>query len=273
MAGLRRWLSVPGVTFRRLREDRCLASAAELSFLTVFALVPAMAVIFPVLAALPYFRDVGRRLQHFVFANFLPTSGEMIGEHLQRFADRASQLPLLGLVLLAVTAFMAISAVEAKINQIWRVPRGRPFGRRLLLYWTAAVLVPVLAGVGLAVSSYLASLPLLSSVAAMPVVSRWWLRAVVWSSEFGAFFLLYWLLPNRRVPPAAACVAAGSMTAVFEVAKVGFVVYLHRVPTYEAIYGALAAVPLFLFWIYISWVITLFGAELTCSLTRIREGR
>ncbi|MDQ7005841.1 MAG: YihY family inner membrane protein [Acidobacteriota bacterium] len=273
MVRLRQWLTVPGMTFRRLREDRCLASAAELSFLTIFALVPAMAVVFPLLAALPYFQDVGRRLQDFVFRNFLPTSGELIGEHLQRFAERASHLSLLGLVVLAATVFMAISAVETKVNQIWRVPKSRPLGRRLLLYWAAALLVPLLAGVGLLVSSYLASLPLLSAVAAMPAVSRWWLRGLVWGSEFGAFFLLYWLLPNRRIPLGPASLVAGLMTGVFEAAKVGFVIYLHRVPTYEAIYGALAAIPLFLFWIYISWVIILFGAELTCCCTVIAEGR
>lgn len=256
---------------RRFGEDRCLSTASELSFITLFAMVPLMAAAFPLLAAVPIFRDAGRGLQEFVFHNFVPASGEMIGEHLRRFAERATKLPLVSLLVLLGTIFTAIATVEHHVNAIWRVDRQRPIGRRLLLYWAALILVPLLAGTGFLISSYLTSLPWLARFSSQAVFAHGWLKPLVWGSELGAFFLLYWLVPHRRVPGRPALVSAVVATLIFEAAKKVFTIYLHRVPTYEAIYGALAAIPLFMFWVYISWVVTLFGAELTCCLTLWKE--
>lgn len=250
---------------RRFFADRGPQSAAALTYTTLFAVVPMMTVTFVMLAAVPAFRDLGEPIQAFVFRNFVPSAGEQVQQYLHGFSSQARQLTWVGVGVLVVTALLTLSSVERAFNQIWRVRGMRRGVSSFLLYWAILSLGPLLLGAGFAVSTYIASLHLLSGPHALPGASTL-LGLLPLLTGIAAFTLLYAAVPNARVPLRHALVGGCFSGALFETAKAIFSLYVSLFPTYQLIYGAFATVPLFLLWIYLGWLIVLFGAELVCHL-------
>lgn len=259
-------------TIRRFFQDHCLNIAASLSYTTLLALVPLMAVSVAILAAFPAFQSVIGALQDFIFANFVPASGDTIQQYLQQFAEQAAKLTALGVVFLVLTAVMLMDTIEGALNEIWRVHRKRRPVARFLVYWAILTLGPILVGLSLVVSSYLFSLPLISDATTGLGLGTAFLRVLPFLATAIAFGLLYMIVPNCTVAVRHALVGGIAAAILFEGAKKAFAMYITHVPTYALIYGALAAVPVFLIWIYISWAITLIGAQLTFALANYRTG-
>jgi membrane protein len=218
------------------------------------------------LAAVPSFQGVGEQVQGWVFENFVPATGEVVQEHLSQFTSQARKLTAVGVVFLVVTSIMMMKNIEAALNRIWRVSEPRKGMSSFLLYWAVLSLGPVLVGLGLLLTSYLASLPLLYS--ASELVGRPVLLALLPPVlSTAAFTLLYAAVPNCSVPIRNAAIGALAAALLFEIAKRGFAFFVAQFPSYELVYGAFAAVPMFLVWIFISWTIVLFGAEISRALT------
>ncbi|NVK42451.1 MAG: YihY family inner membrane protein [Oceanospirillaceae bacterium] len=241
-------------------------NASALTYTTLFAVVPLMTVSYAMLAAVPSFQGLGDQVQGWVFENFVPATGAVIQEYLQSFTSQARKLTGVGVALLAVTSIMMMKNIEAAFNRIWRVSKPRKGMSSFLLYWAVLSLGPVLMGLGIAVSSYIASLPFISSATDLVGRGRMLSLLPILLSA-AAFTLLYAAVPNCRVPLRNALIGGVVVAVLFETAKRGFALFVTQSPSYELIYGAFAAVPLFLLWIYISWVIILLGAELTRALT------
>lgn len=251
---------------QRFHADRGISSAAALTYTTLFAVVPMMTVTFVMLAAVPAFQGVGEQIQSFVFRNFVPSTGAAVQEYLKAFTVQARQLTWVGVVALAVTAFMMLVNIEQAFNTIWRVRQTRHGVSSFLLYWAILSLGPLLLGSGFAVSTYITSTSLLSGPHAV-VGAKTLLGYTPLLFSVAAFTLIYATVPNAPVPLKHA-LAGGVFTAVlFEVAKALFGLYVSLFPSYQLIYGAFATVPLFLLWLYVSWLIVLFGAELVCNLS------
>jgi membrane protein len=250
----------------RFIEDQGLPSAASLTYMTLLSLVPLMTVSLAVFSAFPVSERVADQIQDFVFANFIPASGEVLQQYLQQFSQKASQLTGAGFLFLVVVALALMANIDRAFNTIWRVKAKRsPIGQ-FIVYWSVLSLGPLLIGVSMVVTSYLVSLPFFSDAAATLGIGRRLLGLTPLLASATAFTMLYAVVPNRRVPIRHA-VAGGVLAAVlFEFAKRGFAFYLTNFPAYEAIYGALAAIPIFLVWVYLSWVVTLLGAEFSCCL-------
>lgn len=266
------WVEFWGFLLRRFLADRAANSAAALTYTTLFAVVPMMTVTFAMLSAIPAFQGAGEQIQHFVFHNFVPSSGETVQEYLREFTTQARKLTWVGVVLLAVTAFMMLVTIEKAFNTIWRVRQPRRGVTSFLLYWAILSLGPLLLGAGFAATTYITSLSLLSGPDAL-VGAQTLLGFAPLLSSVAAFTLLYCSVPNARVPLHHG-LAGGLFTAVlFELAKGLFGLYVSLFPGYQLIYGAFATVPLFLLWIYLSWLIVLFGAELVCNLSSSRQWR
>ena len=250
----------------RFVEDQGLPSAASLTYVTLLSLVPLMTVSLAVFSAFPVSERVTDEIQDFVFANFIPASGEVLQQYLQQFSQKASQLTGAGFLFLIVVALALMANIDRAFNTIWRVKKKRSPLSQFIVYWAILSLGPLLIGVSMAVPSYLVSLPLFSDAAATLGVGRRLLGLTPLLASATAFTLLYAVVPNRRVPIKNA-IAGGVLAAIlFEFAKRGFAFYLTSFPAYEAIYGALAAIPIFLVWVYLSWVVTLLGAEFSCCL-------
>lgn len=251
--------------YQRFFADRILQSAAALTYTTLFSVVPVMTVTFVMLAAIPAFRDLGDPIQAFIFHNFLPSAGEQIQQYLREFSSQARELTWIGVGMLMVTALLTLHTVEGAFNYIWRAPRLRRPMSSFLRYWAILSLGPLLLGAGFAASTYVTSLELLSGPHALPGVATL-LNLVPLLSGIAAFTLLYAAVPNTRVPFRHALVGGCFAALLFEAAKALFALYVRLFPSYQLIYGAFSAVPLFLLWIYFTWLIVLMGAELTCHL-------
>ena len=205
--------------------------------------------------------------------NFVPASGEVIQDYIQQFADQASNLPGLGMVFLIVTALLLMNTIDAALNQIWHVRRTRGLVSKFLVYWSVLTLGPILVATSIAATSYLVSLPFIvesSTIGSMKAILLAWMPLL---STTLALTMLYIIVPNLNVPIYAGLSAGVVAALMFEIAKKGFTIYVTSVPTYTTLYGALATIPIFLIWVYVSWIIVLLGAEISGSLATYTEYR
>lgn len=257
--------------WRRFVADHGLRTAAALAYTTLLSLVPLLAVALAIFSAFPAFHDLTGRLQELLFETFVPGTSEAIIRYLQEFSSKAAGLSTMGLLFLLFTALSLISTIDSTLNQIWRVPVNRPPWLRFVIYWTVLTLGPLLVGMGLAATTYLMSLPLVEQLDEGVGLRPRLLSLLPLVLEGTAFTLLYALVPVSRVPLRHALSGGLLAGLLFEGLKHGFAYYVTHFPTQQqAIYGAFASFPLFLLWIYISWVVVLLGAEWTCALG---EGR
>jgi len=250
---------------RRFLAHKAPQQAASLAYTSLLSLVPLMTVVFAIFSAFPIAEQVGEVVQGFVFENFVPASGEVVQRYLSEFSGKAGRLTGVSFITLMVVALMLMGTIDRTLNTIWEVTRPRKWLNQFLVYWAVLSLGPVLIGASLLATSYLISLPLLSDAARSGFGQRMLTLAPILTSALG-FSLLYLLVPNRRVRLSHALAGGVIAALLFEFTKRGFGIYITNFPTYEAIYGALATVPIFLIWIYLSWLVVLFGAEFTHCL-------
>jgi membrane protein len=254
----------------RFCVDRGLQVASELSYTTLLSIVPLMAVVFGLLAAFPTFSQVRDRIQAFIFDNFVPAAGEVVEQYLMAFTDNASKMTGVGIVFLVVTALMMMATIDRSFNAIWQVREKRNPLASFTVYWAVLTLVPLLIGASLLVSTEVQTMPWFSDAAATIERETAGLSLMPFLATALAFFLLYVVVPNRRVPLLHAVAGALFAALLFEAAKRGFTIYVSSFHTLANIYGTLATIPIFLIWIFVSWVVALLGAEFTRSLSTFR---
>ncbi len=263
-------LSFMKLLFARFVANNSLQNAAAMTYTTLLSLVPLMAVTIAVFSVFPIADKVSLQIQDFVFENFVPASGEVLRSYLDEFTGKAAAMTGTSFVFLLVVAIMLMASIDQAFNTIWRVKRKRGIVKMFMVYWSVLSLGPILMALSIAVTSYIISLPMLSDTASFEPVGKLLKFIPVLVSAL-AFTLLYSAIPNRPVPIRHAF-AGGLIAAIlFEIAKRAFGFYVTNFPSYEAIYGALAAVPIFLVWLYLSWVVTLLGAEFTYCLSIYRR--
>mgnify|MGYP000004328564 CR=1 FL=1 len=251
---------------RRVDEDRCFQVAAGLTFTTLLALVPLFAVVLSVSTAFPAFQQWIDALQQFVMRNFLPDTGRrLINTQLMEFAGKAAQLTAIGLVFLGITSLSLMLSIDETFNRLFRVQQPRGLIKRVLIYLAALAVAPLLIGASVSITSWIVGQSL-GYLGQPDWVSLGVLRFVPYAFTCIAFTLVYYLLPNRKVDLRHA-IAGGLIAGLaFELAKLGFATYIRYFPTYTMIYGAFAVIPIFLLWVYISWVVVVIGATITAVL-------
>jgi membrane protein len=255
------------------RQDRSFESAGALSYTTLLALVPLTTVVIGVISAFPVFDAGVEQLQDFIFENFVPAAGDVVQDYVDQFVQRSAGLTGAGSLFLVLTAILLMGTIEKSLNRIWRVDRPRSPASRLVVYWAVLTLGPLLMGASVGMTSYLATLQALA-----PEFVRGWLQGALLALApfvvaLMAFTLLFTVVPNRRVKFRHALAGAAFSAVAFEASKRGFVFYLSNFPTYERLYGALATIPIFLVWIYVTWVVILLGASVSASLTTFNYRR
>jgi membrane protein len=261
----RRALQVVLVLIKRFRADHCMLTAGSLSFTTLLAMVPMLTVALSLSTAFPVFDEAVDAVQKYVTENFMPDAAwvEKLADQLTAFAEEAARLTAVGLAFLTLTALMLMLTIDESLNRVFRVRRHRPLARRLLMYWSVLTLGPVLIGASLSITTFLVGQSL--GLFDMASETETLLRRMPLLFTCAAFTMLYMVVPFRRVD-ARHALAGGLVAGVlFELAKQGFGVYITRVPTYTLIYGAFATLPIFLLWLYLSWLIVLLGATLTAA--------
>ena len=258
---------------RRWTEDRCPQIAGSLAFTTLLALVPVFAIAVALLSSLPFFGAVMVQIKIFLLMNLAPEiAGKIITVYMEEFRHNAARLTTVGVAMLFVTAVALMLTVDRSINAIWRVSRTRPYWVSILAYVMLLVTGPLLIGVSVSVTTYL-MMTISTEIRSVPKEGRGFLLQLVPVAVSSlAFLLLYRLVPHRRVPWMHALVGGIVAAVLFELAKQGFAVYMRYAPVYSVVYGTFAAVPFFLLWMYISWLVVLLGAEIAASLDHWRSG-
>lgn len=251
--------------WRRFFDDHVQTNAAALAFTTVLALVPAAAVMFSMLSVFPVFQDWATELESFVYDNLVPAAGDLVQSHLQEFIGQTGRLTAFGLLFLLLSALLLLFTIEETLNKIWRVENSRSVLQRLLSYWAVLTLSPLLMGASLSLTSYLISTTLQGG-GNMAEARSWFLSLLPFMFETLAFVLLYTVVPNKPIRFRHAVVGGVTAAILFEVTKRGFTWYISNFHSYEVIYGALSSIPIFLLWIYLSWLVVLIGAEVTAVL-------
>lgn len=249
------------VTLRqRFREDRLGVTAGSLTFTTTIALVPLFTVMLALFSAFPVFSRFRKTLELQFIQGFVPDAiAKPVLLSLTKFALKASQLGAMGLVALAVTALALMLTIDHTLNAIWRVRTPRPVAQKVLVYWSALTLGPLVLGASLTVTSYLLSASR-GLVDELPGGVEFFLGLIVFALQTGGFAALFRFVPNTYVRWEHAWTGALFVSGTLELGQKVLALYLSKVPIYSTIYGAFAAVPIFLIWIYLSWVIVLLGA-------------
>ncbi|HUR88638.1 MAG TPA: YihY family inner membrane protein [Ramlibacter sp.] len=260
------WLSTGRTLLERFREDRLGMQASSLTFTTTMALVPFFTVALAVFTAFPMFNKLEAALQGWLVQSVIPDpiAKQVLG-YLTQFASKAGRLGAVGVAALLFTAVALVLTIDRTLNGIWRVRRQRPFGQRVLMYWAVITLAPLLLGAMLTLTSYVISASR-GLVAGMPGTLAVLFDIIEFALLAAGLTGLYRFVPHTHVRPAHA-LAGGLFAAIgIEVARRILAMYLGKVPTYSLIYGAFATLPILLLWIYIAWLIVLWGAVIAAYM-------
>ena len=268
---LRHFLPFTRLLWHRFTRDDGLQHVAALTFTTLLSLVPLMTVMLALFSVFPASDRLAQQVEDFLFQNFVPAAGEAVQEYLRNFSQKAGRLTGVGFAFLIVVALLLMSNIDKAFNAIWHVRRKRSPVAKFTVYWSILSLGPILIAFSVGVTSYLVSIPLFNDGETVMLLRTRLLSLMPVVISALAFTLLYALVPNRSVPLRHALAGGVLAALLFELAKRGFALYVTAFPTYETIYGALAAVPIFLIWLYLSWLVTLLGAEFTYCLGIYRQ--
>lgn len=266
------WLGVVRLLAERYREDRLGQTAASLTFTTLLALVPFVTVALAIFSAFPIFGQMQEVLQHWLTQSLFPeTISRPVLGYLTQFAAKASRLGAVGFSFLIVTALALILTIDRTLNTIWRVPRLRPLGQRVLIYWAAITLGPLVLAGGLVLTGSVASAASHSLKGTLPGGVQVLFAAIEFVLLAGGMSALYHYVPNTPVRWRHALAGGAFVGLGVALAKKGLALYLASVPTYSVIYGAFATLPILLLWIYVAWLIVLLGAVVAAYLPRLRD--
>ena len=266
------WKTTLLTLHERFREDRLGLTASSLTFTTSIALVPFFTVALALFTAFPIFAKVQVTLQDWLIQSLIPDNiARQVLGYLTQFAGKASKLGAAGLAILLVTALALILTIDKTLNSIWRVRKQRPLPQRVLIYWAAITLGPLVMGGSLAITSYAISASR-GIVGVLPGGVRFLLDVAEFMLLAGGLAALYRYVPNTYVKWGHAWVGGLFVSTGIELAKKMLGLYLSSVPTYSAVYGTFATLPILLVWIYLAWVIVLLGAVVTAYLPILLAG-
>jgi membrane protein len=254
----------------RFKQDRCAQIASSLTFTTLLSLVPLITIALTMFSAFPVFDDFSTQIKIYLVNNLMPnTAGKVITHYTEQFAESAGRLSAVGVVFLAVTAMLMIQTIDHAFNTIWRVTRPRKMIKRMIVYWAVLTLAPVLVGASLSLTSWLVGLSL-GYAKHIPIFGVGMLKALPVLLTTLAFAMLFRMVPNRYVPYKHALIGGIVAAVLFETMNRVFGYYISHFPTYKLVYGAFASVPIFLMWVYFSWLTILLGAVVAASLPHWR---
>jgi membrane protein len=242
--------------------------AAALAYTTLLGLVPLMIIGFTMLSFFPVFHGVGIRIQELVLQNFTTTSAPVIVKYLDDFAQHVSFLSIRNIFFLILIALLMIFEINRAFNSVWHAERHFHFSLSFLTYFIVLVLSPILLGGVMVLGTFFIKIPFVTHIIQKSYVQRPLFFLLPYVLIFLLFTLFNWVLPSCRVKLFAAAVGGLVTTILFELAKFLFTWYLRNFPTYQLIYGALATIPIFLVWLYVSWTVILLGAIISYITAR-----
>lgn len=249
----------------RMQENRVSVYAGYLTYSTLLAIVPMIMVVFSIFALFPIFNEATHQLKELIYDHFAPNAGNMVQEYIDLFVSNSKKMGIISIIGLIVVAVMLISSIDNAFNDIWHNTKKRSTVLSFVTYLAILIIFPIFAGASIAVSTYLFSLEMFGHegifsfshhlLAFIPFLLTWLL-----------FSLIYWLVPNTKVKFKHAALGALFAGIFFTLGKQLFVWYITTFPSYQAIYGALATIPIMFVWIHLSWKVVLLGGQFASVL-------
>src|SRR5580765_962045 len=249
---------------KRFLDDRCPQVSGALAYTTLFALVPLITAVLGILSAFPAFAEWQDKITQYMFDNFVPAAGDTIRGYFTEFTANAGKATAIGILVLLFSVISLMMSIEDAFNRIWRVPTGRPLASRLLMYRAVLTAGPILMVGALAISSYVFALPMLAQAGESFQIKARLLGMLPFLISWFMLTAIYVLVPNCRVRVRHAVIGALIAAIASELAKRGFTSYVGK--SYNQVYGALAIIPMFIVWIYLSWIVVLVGASIASTL-------
>lgn len=262
------WFNFLRFLIRNFIEDNSQQKAASLTYTTLLSIVPILTVLLMILSTIPALESVREQISDLIYSNLLPQSGLQVSQYINSFAEKSTNLTAIGAMALFVTSIMTLATIERAFNQIWRVEDRSGGMKSIVRYWAILTLGPVVLGTAFIVSSTVQSLSFLNQqIAGYGIDWGFWVQIISFAITIAGFIGMYWFIPKAKVPFKNAAIAGVFVAVVFELLKYSFGIIMTNFTSYEAIYGAFAALPIFLLWIYLSWNLILLGVEISYSLT------
>ncbi len=242
---------------KRFINRQSFDAAAILSFDTLFAIVPGLALGLSVFSLSPYFSDLQQHLEQFLFSQLLPQNYDVAKEYIHQFIVQAQALKGLSSVFLIFAVILLLYEIDKRINLMWHDGHHRHWMDGLISYLFVLFLGPILVGASIFFSSYVIASELFS---ALPVASYIGKFTPFFLSSIG-FAVLYYAVPLEKVRFISAFKAGIIAAVLFEIVKYGVFSYIQYFPVYELIYGTLSILILVMLWVYLGWMIVLLGAS------------
>lgn len=249
---------------RRAKNDTIFRVSSSLSYTSLIAIVPLFVIGLAIFSAFPGFTTIKGQFQDFILKNFVPDIGQEISQYFVSFLNASAQITTIGVVGLAVTSIMLLSTIENSLNFIFKVYKPRNIKTKITLYWTVITLGPILLGAAFSLRSYLFTL---HSLMPEGISNSMYLSQMIPNLiTMLVLVMVYVLVPNKKVKISNAFVGAFIAVLLFWVLRKSFGILVIENATYKTLYGALAALPVFLIWMYLAWSVVIFGAVVTAAL-------
>lgn len=255
--------------FQRFSRDNCQLMAAGLAYTSLLSIVPVLSIAMALFAAFPAFAPAREALLALIFDYVVAEQNESVAETFASLIDNAGAMTGFGVVSLAFTSLLLLNTIRKSLDAIWKSDHIKSLWQRLPVYWTILTLTPLLFGASLSLTSLAITANQMDSLAAaLPYWSEFaWLFGKMLPILFQAmgFSMFYWFMPSVQVSPKAALIGGLSAGILMEILKQGFGIYVLFASGQETLYGALAALPVFLTWMYLVWCVILLGAEMAAA--------
>ncbi len=251
-------------------QDNCITFAASLAYTTLLALAPLAAISLSILSSFDFSKTT---VLNFVFNRLLPNEdiARVIEQNIDTFADKAASVSIFGVIALVLFSIWVMSTIEASFNMIWRVSKFRPVVSQVVYYWFTLTMAPILIAASIILTAKVQGLEAGAAWQEYSYLLGFTLKAIPYLLTFIVFFAVYKLIPNTTVHFRPAFIGALVAAVLFEVAKLIFNYYILNWGSYTVIYGALATIPIFLFWLYVTWIIVLLGSVVAYSIQYPKE--
>ena len=256
----------------RMIDDDVGVLASSLSFTTIMSLVPVLAVLLSIFSMFPSFTDLKERMMSYIMQHLMPQMGDVVNEHINSFVDHASNTTIIGLFSLVLISLMLFRRVDLTMNTIWHTSaKNRSKVLTFSVYWTVLTLGPLLLGISLAISSYITARMFIEGTGFLVNISTFLVSMIPMFLACAIFTLVFMAVPNTDVKFFHAVTGAFLAALAQEIVKRLFTYYIVNFSNYASVYGAVAAVPILMIWVYINWFVVLMGAEIAASIKAYGE--
>ncbi|WP_297483948.1 YihY family inner membrane protein [Sulfurimonas sp.] len=242
--------------------------AASLSFYTIFTIIPLLLIIMAILTSLPSFAEYYEKIQGFIFSNLMPVNSDTVMIQINGFLQNSSKMGAIGFLAILVSSMLFFKNFEYIANKIFHA-RARTLWESITTYWTLLTLTPIALGVSFYITGYIAALiasnDLTSGLNILPLIPY----IIIW----GLFFLIFQIAANAKINPKASLISSFVVSVIFSVSKNAFIYYVFLNKSYTTMYGSFAILMFLFLWIYVSWIIFLYGLKLCYIIDKIYKNR